>query len=349
MRKFQDNLLRAGLDALFYSGVHHLIAPAAAGVGLIFALHRVRPDPGNGFAPNRALEVTPEFLRAVLEELRQRRIEVVDLDEAAQRLTADSPERFAVFTFDDGYADSVEALSIFQAYDAPFTVFITTGLIDGTADVWWLALEHTIAERNRLQVEFGGQSYDLPTTSTAEKQAAWNTLYWPLRDLSVKDRRDAAERLAANSGADFASICRCVAPSWEQLRRVAHHRLVTLGAHTIHHFPLANLSEADARAEIAESKRRLETEIGREVRHFAYPFGDHASASAREFALAKEAGFTTAVTTRRGPLHAAHADHLHALPRVSLNGNFQLMRYVNLFLSGAPFVLWNGGKRLDVA
>ena len=349
MRKFHDNLIRAGLDALYYSGVHHLMAPATAGRGLVFALHRVRPDPGESFAPNHALEVTPEFLRAVLEELRERRIEIVDLDEAVLRLNSDAPERFAVFTFDDGYADSIEVLPLFEAFDAPFTVFVTTGLVDGTADIWWLALEDALARNRRVRADIAGESFDLPTATKAEKDAAWSLLYWPLRDLGVDERRAAIAKLLGTEASGSEEICRHVAASWDALRKAAQHRLITLGAHTVHHFPLSRLSEDAARFEMAESRRRLAEEIRREVRHFAYPFGDHASASTREFALAKELGFATAVTTRRGPLHAAHAGHLHALPRVSLNGNYQMMRYVGLFLSGAPFLLWNGGRKLDVA
>jgi peptidoglycan/xylan/chitin deacetylase (PgdA/CDA1 family) len=349
MRRFHDNLIRAGLDALYYSGVHHLMAPAAAGRGLIFALHRVRPDPGGAFAPNHALEVTPDFLRAVLEELRERRIDIVDLDEAMERVSADDPNRFAVFTFDDGYADSIDILSLFQSFEAPFTVFITSGLIDGDADIWWLVLEDAIARQERVQVEIAGQQFDLPSASAAQKQAAWDALYWPVRDLSIEDRRAAMKRLAGGTGRAVEEICSGVAASWETLRKAAQHPLLTLGAHTVHHYPLSRLSPENARFEMAESRRRLEAEIGKEVRHFAYPFGDHDSAGLREFELAKELGFATAVTTRRGPLHKAHAAHLHALPRVSLNGNYQLMRYVGLFLSGAPFVLWNGGRKLDVA
>ena len=38
--------------------------------------------------------------------------------------------------------------------------------------------------------------------------------------------------------------------------------------------------------------------IGRPVRHFAYPYGKATDAGSREFALAKECGFETAVTFR---------------------------------------------------
>ena len=37
-----------------------------------------------------------------------------------------------------------------------------------------------------------------------------------------------------------------------------------------------------------------------------------------------------------------HVDRLTALPRVSLNGEYQALKYTELYLSGAPFTLWNG-------
>ncbi|HSR80135.1 MAG TPA: polysaccharide deacetylase, partial [Hyphomicrobiaceae bacterium] len=74
---------------------------------------------------------------------------------------------------------------------------------------------------------------------------------------------------------------------------------------------------------------------------FSYPYGDQASAGPREFGLAKELGLKTGVTTRRGLIHPRHATELTALPRVSLNGEYQKQRYVKVLLSGAPFALFN--------
>ena len=48
--------------------------------------------------------------------------------------------------------------------------------------------------------------------------------------------------------------------------------------------------------------------------------GDATSAGPREFRLAQEAGFATAVTTRPGVLFPEHHDCLTALPRITLNG-----------------------------
>ena len=87
--------------------------------------------------------------------------------------------------------------------------------------------------------------------------------------------------------------------------------------------------------------RRIEQETGKPCRHFSYPYGDEASAGPREFELVKELGLRTGVTTRKGLIHPRHAHELTALPRVSLNGDYQKQRYVKVLLSGAPFAFFN--------
>ena len=129
--------------------------------------------------------------------------------------------------------------------------------------------------------------------------------------------------------------------NWDEIRRLAADPLVTIGAHTRRHYALAKLTLAEARAEIEESVRRIEREIGKPCRHFSYPYGDEASAGQREFDLVKELGLKTGVTTRKGLIHPRHAAELTALPRVSLNGDYQKPRYVKVLLSGAPFALFN--------
>jgi peptidoglycan/xylan/chitin deacetylase (PgdA/CDA1 family) len=335
------------LDGMYYSGVYHLMAPKTAGSGVVFMLHRVRPAPTDGgFAPNRILEITPRFLDDVLARLRRRRIDVVTLDEAVRRLGDPSAKRFAAFTFDDGYADNLEtALPVFEKHGAPFTVYVATGLLDGTADIWWLILEQAIGGLERVRTRIGEAAFDLPARTSAEKQAAWDAIYWPLRDLTIPGRRAVVDALADEAGVGGHHVYGKVALTWDQVRAHAAHPLVEFGAHTIDHFPLRALDAGTARHEIHEGRNRLEAKLGRPVRHFAYPYGDPESAGARDFEMAHDEGFATAVTTRPGPLFPRHAEKLHALPRVSLNGNYQSLRYVDLFLSGAPFALWNRAKK----
>jgi hypothetical protein len=64
----------------------------------------------------------------------------------------------------------------------------------------------------------------------------------------------------------------------------------------------------------------------------------------REFRLARQTGFVTAITSRPGHVFADHAAHLHALPRVSINGLFQNKTALRALLSGVPFWAWNRSR-----
>jgi peptidoglycan/xylan/chitin deacetylase (PgdA/CDA1 family) len=134
---------------------------------------------------------------------------------------------------------------------------------------------------------------------------------------------------------------------WDDIRTLASDPLVTIGAHSKSHVALAKVADYKVRSEISDSVARIEHEIGKPCRHFSYPYGSEDSAGEREFAIAKELGLLTAVTTRKGLLHATHGDQLTALPRLSLNGDFQDPRYVKVLLSGAPFAFLKALQKMS--
>jgi peptidoglycan/xylan/chitin deacetylase (PgdA/CDA1 family) len=97
------------------------------------------------------------------------------------------------------------------------------------------------------------------------------------------------------------------------------------------------------------SRSIIEAALGTRPEHLSYPIGDSTSAGPREFAIAAELGFKTAVTTRPGVLFRSHSRHLTALPRISLNGEYQRLRYVRVLLSGSATAMWNGFRRVEAA
>lgn len=77
-------------------------------------------------------------------------------------------------------------------------------------------------------------------------------------------------------------------PELGELRDLARDPAVCIGAHTLSHPMLAKHDAAFAEREMAESRARIEAELGRPVRHLSYPVGDPTSAGTREFETAKD-------------------------------------------------------------
>lgn len=333
-------LIAAGFAGFRMSRLHRLVRPATQGCGLILALHRVRRAAGMtwDYAPNAGLDVTPEFLGLALDVVTREGFEFVSLDEAQRRLAERDGRRFAALTFDDGYRDTLEvALPLLERQRAPFTVFCATGFIERSARLWWLELEEAI--RRLDEVEVG--PWRIAARTPAEKSAAFASLYWRLRGRPEAEMLEATGDLARRARVDCGALGEGLFMDWSEIERLGRHPLATIGAHSVTHRRLAHWSVEEARAEMADSKAALENRLQMEVRHFAYPVGDRNSAGPREFALARELGFATAVTSRPGMLFFEHAERMTELPRVSVNGRWQNVEALEVLLSGAPFWLWN--------
>jgi peptidoglycan/xylan/chitin deacetylase (PgdA/CDA1 family) len=352
MTQFRHTIIRAGLGTLYFTGAHHLMQPIFAGAGAIFMLHHVRPSRDAEFQPNRHLEVAPEFLRAMLSHVRAEGIDIITMDELHQRLTERNfSRRFACFTFDDGYRDNREfALPVMREFDAPFTMYVTSDFAQGIGRLWWIALERVIAKARRIDVRIGNTPTPLDTGTATAKQIAFDRVHRWLRGLPhEQDLQREIATLCADHGVDQAAICHELCMSWDELKPFAADPLITIGAHSITHCNLARQTDAIAGQEMVVGRERIENALQRPAIHLAYPYGDKIAAGAREFALARAAGYKTAVTTRPGMVFPESAKHLTALPRVSLNGNYQDERILPVLTSGAATAMWNGFRRVDAA
>jgi peptidoglycan/xylan/chitin deacetylase (PgdA/CDA1 family) len=352
MAGLKQTIIRGGLESLYFSGAHLALRPWVGGVGAILTLHHVRPPRSDRFQPNRLLEVTPRFLAGVVKLLKRSGVDVISLDEMRRRMSArDFGRRFVCLTFDDGYRDNLEhAYPILRDAGFPFAVYVPSSFPDRLGELWWLALEAVIAKHERIGLVIDGENRSFDCATVAEKRALYDELYWWLRAReSETELRDVVRDLAARYQVDIAAFCKELCMGWQEIALLARDPLVTIGAHTVNHLMLSKLPDKAVRAEIDLSRTVIEAALGTRPAHLSYPYGDPGSAGPREFAIAAELGFATAVTTRPGVLFASHAEHLTALPRISLNGEYQQLRYVRVLLSGSATAMWNGFRRADAA
>ena len=275
----------------------------------------------------------------MIRQVRASGFEIVSLDEAHFRLIeGDYGKPFVCFTFDDGYRDNFEhAYPIFKRHDLPFAIYVPTDYADGRGDLWWLALEKVIVQVDALDVKIDGSQRRLRCGTPAEKDATFPTLYWWLRSIDEVDARGFVRELCDGIDFDADRLCADLMMNWEEIAQLAADPLVTIGAHTRRHYALAKLTLAEAHAEIEESVRRIEQETGKPAGISAIPTATKPAPGPASSSWSRSSGLKTGVTTRKGLIHPRHAPELTALPRVSLNGDYQKPRYVKVLLSGAPF------------
>ncbi|MET0276894.1 MAG: polysaccharide deacetylase family protein [Pseudorhodoplanes sp.] len=352
MSGLKNTIIRAGLETLYFSGAHVALRPFFQGVGAILTLHHVRPARRGAFQPNRLLEITPQFLTAVIRKLKRSKLDIVSLDEMYRRLVQrDFKRRFVCLTFDDGYRDVMQhAWPILKKNKVPFALYIPTGFPDRIGELWWVALERVVANNDRLGLYIDGRDRRFDCVTLDEKRNIYNELYWWLRSRPTEEElREAIRDLCARYGVDLKALCDELCMTWEDIAELSRDPLVTIGAHTVNHPMLKKTTDRVARSEMEMSRAVIESAIGIRPEHFAYPVGDLTSAGPREFALAAELGFKTAVTTQPGVLFREHRRHLTSLPRISLNGEYQQLRYLRVLMSGTATAMWNGFRRPKAA
>ena len=342
---------RKVLAGLNLSGLDRIYQQLDKELGLILTFHHVHPDPVPEFSPNAHLSIHPEFLEQVIQLLRSRNFDIIALDEARARILEPvQGARFAVLTFDDGYRDTLEhAVPVLQKHGTPYSVYFAPGLIDHSADLWWEGIEALVRQEQCISIKSNDDLLDLNCEGLANKQASFNHLINHLvTDVPELQQRLFVRDVCARYDVDLDAILQTEMMNWREVQQTLEDPLCTIGAHTLNHQALARLTAEQAATEIDNGVSALEEKSGHRARHFAFPYGYRAAAAERDFKIAGDLGFETAVTTRPGMIFAEHRDHLTALPRISVNGLFQNIRHFAPLTSGLPTRLSTGWRKLDV-
>src|SRR5262249_52823679 len=268
-------MTRAALTGLYRSGAHRLLAPYTQGAGVIFSLNQVRPQQEKSFAPNRALEIAPEFLEAMLDQIGEARLDVVSLDEAVRRLREDDERRFVCFTFDQAYRDAIRhAYPLFQRRSLPLTVYVATDYASGWGELWWLALEEVVAHAHEIELCRQGWLWRLSNVTASEKRRSFEQIYEWLRSVDEARQRQVIRALADMYEIDMSAVCHAMMLGWDELRALAADPLVTIGAHSKAHYAMSKLAPEKALSEMEGSADIIEHELGVRPIHFSFPYGD---------------------------------------------------------------------------
>jgi peptidoglycan/xylan/chitin deacetylase (PgdA/CDA1 family) len=216
------------------------------------------------------------------------------LAELVGRLEADEvPPGAVAVTFDDGYRDNlVTGKPLLERYEIPATVFVVSGSVDSDRDFWWDELE-------RLAPQLAARAND-------DLETVFRGWHGRLQSLTEEERRQTLADLGGEIHGDEPTTM-----SAEELRRLASGPLVEIGAHTVTHPLLTNLTMDEQLEEMRGSKQALERLLLGPIDGFSYPYGAYDGLAV---SATRAAGFAFACTSARtavGP-----GTDLAELPRV---------------------------------
>lgn len=286
-------VMKATMTGLYHTGAHRLLAPYTQGSAVIFhaapcpaaASEGLCPEPHpRGRAPIPRCLARPgrgggtgyRFPRRGRAAPQGGREEALRLFHFRRRLPGQS--RYAY--------------PLFKRRSLPLTIYVPTDYPSERGELWWLT-EEVVARAEEIELCRNSELWRLPTGTVQEKERSHDQIYWWLRSVDEPTQRRIVRTLADRNEIDTAAGCRDLVMNWDEIRTLAADPLVTIGAHTKGHYAIAKLCAEEAIEEVRGGADVLE----------------------RAFALPKELGFKTAVTTRKGVLFPAHKRYLTALPR----------------------------------
>ena len=295
---FRPAILRSVSSALYHG---RLIGPIARSVGYalpgprlpILTLHRVNDD-NDPFMPSLPTAVFAGRMAHIARHYTALTVE----DLAAGLRDGTVPRNALAITFDDGYRDNLtHAAPILRRLGLPATIFVVTGLIDSPHALWFdrLALAFKAATARRVELTDGRV---FPLTTVTQRLAALDAARAHLKQVPDDERSPSLEHLVQALKPTPERPKRLML-SWDEVTAL-HGLGFAIGAHTITHPIMSRLAPSQVRSEVHGSKAAIEKVLGSPVQAFAYPNGQPKDYNEAVTNVVRQAGFTCAVTTKRG-------------------------------------------------
>lgn len=305
----------------FYYPIYYAVNFRNA-AGYVFMLHRVSDIDPNKLFPNENMKVSPAYLDNFIRQTKNR-FNIISISEIEKYLQTPQKKKFIVFTMDDGYKDNfTEALPVFRKYNVPFTIFTAANFPEKNAVLWWYELEDLLLANDEIILS-DGSKYKCITKS--EKEQAFLDIRLKILALNQEDLANELNKMFCNYKIDWSARCDELCLSWEDLQELNKDPLVTIAAHTAHHFNLKALKSEDAvTEEIQKGLDLFNEKLGIKPSSFAYPFGSDNEVSLREVNVLEKMPFSAAFLAYGGAVKHNHLEkRKFALPRIMLTEDFE--------------------------
>lgn len=290
--------------------------------GYVFMLHRVSDIEPNKLFSNENMKVSPAYLDNFIRQIKNR-FNIIHISEIEDYLKTTQRKKFIVFTMDDGYKDNfTEALPIFKKHNVPFTIFTATNFPEKNAVLWWYELEDLLLANDEIILS-DGSKYKCATKS--EKEQTFLDIRLKILSLDQEKLVSELNKLFCNYKINWFAKCDELCLSWEDLQKLSKEPLVTIAAHTAHHFNLKILkSENAVTDEIQQGLDLFNEKLRIQPDFFAYPFGSDNEVGQREINVSGKMPFNAAFLAYGGAIKRNYLKKRRfALPRIMLTEDFE--------------------------
>ena len=277
--------------------------------------------------------ISPDRFRAQLRLLKSK-YNVISAEEF--RLWCNSqvtlPPRSVLLTCDDGLLNTLtDMLPIICEFSVPFLFFVTGASTSEEGSILWYEQLYLWllqgGDNFCLQMPWREQTYIAKTIP--QKHSLWQQLVRKLSALDTTVREATLDDVRIQIGISESWLAeyshnepwrrRFLMLKRSELQQLADAGM-TIGAHTLSHPMLSQMSELLAWREISESRDQLAKTLESEVWAFAFPFGTPEAVNRRDAELAQRAGFTCAFMNTDSSL----SHDKFRLPRIHVSAGMRL-------------------------
>jgi peptidoglycan/xylan/chitin deacetylase (PgdA/CDA1 family) len=238
---------------------------------LTLCFHRIGSRDGSAWE-RTIWDATLEQLDRRLRFLR-RHAQVIAPEEM---LGMEAPPRgpHVLLTFDDGYREwATEVLPLLRAHGVRAAFFLATGFVDEPRAPWWYELPW-MARRAEVEALPAGEWLREPLALGEDRDPAADALLDTYKALPGERTEGFLAWVAEASGSGRPDP-RAVRDDWLtwDMARELRDAGMEIGGHTVDHPVLSRLPAEAQREQVSACARRIEAELDRPMRMFAYPVG----------------------------------------------------------------------------
>jgi len=218
-------------------------------------------------------------------------------------------------TFDDGFADNHDvAMPILNKYGVSAAFYIMVNAVETGTPPWYVRLNYAFNTTKVRSWKHPENGRELEIASPAAMKVALNVAWDMGAARSGAAQEQFIQQVENCLQVEALNKHSGIMMNWDQVRAMKKAGHI-IGGHTLSHPNLAQVPEAEARAEIYGCKKWLDEKLGEPIQHFSYPHPALSPHWSKEtFEMTREAGFRSAVLTTPGAV--SPGDHPLSLKRV---------------------------------